>query len=479
MAAHGVGKWWRTGAWLATTALVGCAVGPRYNPPTAPVPPAYKEAVAQDSWKPAEPRDAVARGKWWEVYGDPGLDALEERIGLTSQTLKAAEARFRQARALVGLDRADYLPTITVGPSATRTRYSANRPLATSGAAATDNDFVLPVDVSYEADVWGRVRRSVEARRADAQARAADVEAVRLSLTAELAVDYFQLRSRDAERRLLDTTAKGYEKALELTQNRYRGGIASQVDVTQAEAQLQATRAQAIDVEVQRAQFEHAIATLVGEPASTFNLPADTADVSLPSLPAGLPSQLLERRPDVAAAERRMAAACARIGVAEAAYFPTIELHGRGGVESTALATLFSGPSAIWSVAGSLLGTIFDGGRRRAGTAEARAVYDEAVASYRQAVLTSVAEVEDNLSALRILEAEARAQEAAVAAARRSLELSTNRYQGGIVSYLEVITAQSTSLTDERLAVDIRRRRTTASVLLIKALGGGWVEQSS
>jgi NodT family efflux transporter outer membrane factor (OMF) lipoprotein len=448
-----------------------CAVGPQYSRPSVPAPPAYREAGA---WKAAKPSDHVGRGKWWAVFQDPGLDALEDQITLSNQTLRAAEAQFLQARALIRFDRAGYFPTATLAPSAARSRLSANRPLSSSPSPVTNNDFVLPFDVSYEADVWGRVRRSVAARRADAQASAADLEAVRLSLAAELAVDYFELRGLDAEEELLHSTARGYERALELTRSRYQGGIASQVDVAQAEAQLEATRAQAIDVGVQRSQLEHAIATLTGQAASGFSLPPSPPHRAPPSTPVGVPSELLERRPDIAAAERRMAAACERIGVAKAAYFPTVTLTASRGFESRALGVLLSGPSALWSVAGGALQTIFDAGRRRATSEQAREAYNQAVASYRQTVLTGFQEVEDNLAALRILEEEAKIQDAAVTAAQRSLELSTNRYKGGVVSYLEVITAQSTALADERLAVGILRRRMTASILLVKALGGGW-----
>jgi NodT family efflux transporter outer membrane factor (OMF) lipoprotein len=455
--------------------LAGCAVGPRYVRPLAPLPPSYKEAVAPaEGWKVLEPRDDSARGSWWRLFDDPELAALESRIEVSSQALKAAEARFRQARALVRSERSALLPTVQGGASATRTRLSGDRPFSASARAGTSTDIVLSADASYEVDVWGRVRRAVEARRADAEASAADLEAVRLSLTAELAVDYFELRSLDAEKTLLQTTAWGYEKALELTQNRYRGGIASQVDVAQAEAQLQATRAQAIDTGVRRSQMEHAIATLVGEPASAFSLLVDATERTAPRVPPGVPSELLERRPDVAAAERRVAAASARIGVAQAAYFPAVTLSAAGGSESTAVDALLSGPSAVWSIAGRALEMVFDGGRRRAASQQARAAYDESVAAYRQTVLASVQEVEDQLAALAVLEAELTTQDSAVAAARRSLELSTNRYKGGIVSYLEVISAQSTVLTDERAAVDLRRRHRTASLLLIKAIGGGW-----
>jgi NodT family efflux transporter outer membrane factor (OMF) lipoprotein len=464
---------------LTLIAIAGCAVGPRYARPAAPVPPAYKEdrpapAGGAPIWRPAEPADQELRGDWWTMFGDPELSALEARLAVSSETLKVAEAQFRQARALVRFARADYVPTMTAGASITRTRASRNRPVTQTSSGHAYSDFVLPVDVSYEADLWGRVRRTVEARRAQAQAAAGDVASVRLSLQAELALDYFELRGLDAVGFLLDSTVVAYEKALDLTRNRYQGGIASAAEVAQAETQLEATRAQRIDLGVQRAAFEHAIAVLIGEPASTFSVVAAPVDAHPPAIPAGLPSDLLQRRPDVAAAERRVAAANAQIGVARAAFFPSLVLSATGGFESGRAATWLNGPSLLWSVGSSLVQTLFDGGRRRAFSDQAQAAYDGAVASYRDQVLTSFAQVEDNLAALRILADEADRQAAAVNAAERALVLSTNRYKGGIVTYLEVATAQSTALANERIAVELTTRRMAASVLLVKALGGGW-----
>jgi NodT family efflux transporter outer membrane factor (OMF) lipoprotein len=450
----------------------GCTVGPRYAKPSTPAPPAYKE-VPPD-WKTAQPSDQIAKGKWWEIFQDPQLNALEEQINVSNENLKAAEARFQQARALVRFNRAAYYPTVSAGASGTREHLSSNRPLVPASTRVNGTDLVIPVDVSYEADVFGRVRHTVEAARADAQASAADLEAVRLSLHAELAFDYFEMRTLDAEEQLLLSNVTSFEKALELTQSRYNGGVASAVDVAQAQTQLENTRAQAIDVMVARAQNEHAIATLIGQPAPTFTSPVAAWNTPPPDTPPGVPSELLERRPDIAAAERRAAAANAQIGVARAAYFPIFTLTGSGGFESTAITTLIQGPSGFLTAGAAAAVTAFDGGRRRAASEQARAVYDESVANYRQTVLTAFQEVEDSLAVLRILDDEARAQQAAVAAAEHSLELSTNRYKGGVVSYLEVTTAQSTALADERAAVDILRRRMTASVSLIKALGGGW-----
>jgi NodT family efflux transporter outer membrane factor (OMF) lipoprotein len=461
-----------SGLLISLLLFSGCTVGPRYAKPTVPTAPEYKEVPSD--WKTAQPSDQIARGKWWEIFQDAQLNALEEQINVSNENLKSAEAQFQQARALVRFNRAAYYPTVTAGASAAREHLSQNRPLVTSASATNVSDFSIPVDASYEADVFGRVRHTVEAARANAQASAADLESVRLSLHAELAFDYFEMRTLDAEEQLLLSNVTSFEKALDLTQNRYKGGVASAVDVAQAQTQLENTRTQAIDVLVQRAQNEHAIATLIGQPASTFTAPALAWNSPPPDIPPGIPSELLERRPDIAAAERRVAAANAQVGVARAAYFPIFTLTGSGGFESTAITTLIQGPSGFLTVGAAAAVTAFDGGRRRAVSEQARAAYDESVANYRQSVLAAFQEVEDNLAALRILNDEAKAQQAAVAAAEHSLDLSNNRYRGGVVSYLEVTTAQSTALADERAAVDILRRRMTASVSLIKALGGGW-----
>jgi len=456
--------------------LSGCAVGPRYSKPTVSPPPGYKE-VPPD-WKSAQPNDQIARGKWWEIFQDTQLNSLEEQVNVSNQNLKAVEAQFRQARALVRFNRAAYYPTVTAGASAEREHLSQHRPLVSSSTPTNATDLVIPFDVSYEADVFGRVRHTVEAARSSAQASAADLESVSLSLHAELAVDYFQMRTLDAEEQLLNSNVTAFERALELTQNRYTGGVASAVDVAQAQTQLENTRTQAIDVLIQRAQNEHAIAALTGQPASTFSISPAAWNTPPPAIPPGLPSDLLERRPDIAAAERRVAAANAQVGEARAAYFPVFSLTGSGGFESTSIATLIQGPSGFLTAGASAAMTAFDVGRRRALSEQARAAYDESEANYRQTVLTALREVEDNLATSRILNAEAKAQQAAVAAAKHSLDLSTNRYKGGVVSYLEVTTAQSTALADERAAVDILRRRMTASVSLIKALGGGWNSSS-
>jgi NodT family efflux transporter outer membrane factor (OMF) lipoprotein len=456
---------------LAPIFSFACAVGPRYSKSTTSSPPEFKETPS--NWKTAQPSDQVARGKWWEIFQDSQLNSLEEQINVSNQNLKASQAQFAQARALVRFNRADYYPTVTAGLSGARAHQSSNRPTGTLAPTNT-TDIILPVDVSYEPDVFGRVRRTLEAARANAQATAGDVESLNLSLHAELAIDYFQLRTLDAEGQLLNSTVSAFERALELTQNRYKGGVASAVDVAQAQTQLETTRAQAIDVRVARSQNEHAIAVLIGQPSSTFAIPVSPWNTPPPAIPPGMPSDLLERRPDISAAERRVAAANAQIGVARAAYFPAVTLSGSGGFESTVITTLIQGPSGFLTASASAVVTVFDVGRRRALSEQAKAGYDQTLANYRQTILTAFQEVEDNLAALRILEQEAATQQAAVAAAEHSLDLSTTRYKGGVVSYLEVITAQSTALADERAAVDILRRRMTASVSLIKALGGGW-----
>ena len=438
--------------------------------PATETPARYKEI---GDWKPAQPGDEFAKGRWWEVYSDPQLNSLEDQLSISNQTLKAAQARFLEARAGVRVSRAGLFPTATAGLSISRARPSQNRALARP-TSLTYNDFLLPVDVSYEPDVWGRVRRTVEAARSEAQASAADLASVELSLRAELALDYFQLRGIDSQKHLLDSTVTAYERTLELAQSRYHGGLASAVDVAQAQTQLETTRAQAADLEVQRAAFEHALAVLTGHAPYQFTVPPSPLAVPPPSIPPGLPSDLLERRPDIAAAERRVEEANAQIGVARAAWFPLFTLSGAGGFESSKIGTLLQGPGGFWSLAGSAAELAFDGGKRRGLTQAARAAYDQSVDNYRQTALTAFEEVEDNLAALRILEDVARMQGAAVAAAQHSLALSNTRYQGGVTSYLEVVTAQSAALSDERAAVDILTRRMIASVLLIKALGGGW-----
>jgi NodT family efflux transporter outer membrane factor (OMF) lipoprotein len=436
------------------------------------MPPAYKEI---GDWKTAQPNDQNLGGNWWEVFQDSQLNALEQQINVSNQNLKAATAQYQQARAVLRYNRADYYPTLTANPSAARQRFSANRsPRNPTFNGVTFNDFTVPLDLSYQVNAFGRVSKNVEFFREEAQASAGDLAVVNLTMHATLAVDYFAARALDAEEKLLQDTVIQYEQALQLNQDRYSGGIASEVEVEQARTILETTRAQAIDVAVARSQFEHAVAVLLGKPPAEFTLPPLPLTTPPPAVPVGVPSELLERRPDIAAAERRVAAANAQIGLAKLAYYPLINLTGSGGFDSGAITTLLQGPSAIWSVGASAAFTVFDVGRRRALSDEAKTGYDLAVANYRETSLTAFQQVEDNLAALRILEQEAGVQNKAVEAAQRSLALSVTRYEGGVTSYLEVITAQNAALADELTAVNILGRRMASAVLLIQALGGGW-----
>jgi NodT family efflux transporter outer membrane factor (OMF) lipoprotein len=401
---------------------------------------------------------------------------LEEQLTASNQDLKVAEARFRQARAMIRFNRSEEFPTISTSPSIVNERDSAHQPyfppsLANNGTGA----FTLPFDLSYEVDLWGRVRRTVSASREEAQASAGDLQTANLSLHAELAVDYFELRSADDQKQLLDNTVAAYTDALKLTQNRFEGGAAPKSDVAQAQTQLDGARVQDTDITVTRAQFEHAIATLIGKPPAEFSIaPAPSTVMELPVIPVGLPATLLERRPDIAAGERRVAEANDQIGIARAAFFPTLVLGAAGGFSGTSITNWLNWPSRMWAVGPQLSQTIFDAGRRRAVSEGATANYDATVASYRQTTLTAFQEVEDNLAALRILEKESQQQKEATTSAEESLQLFTNRYQGGVDNYLQVITAQTVLLTNQRNDIDIERRRMDASVLLVKAIGGGW-----
>lgn len=456
----------------AATFATGCAVGPKYKVPAVTAPPAYKESA---NWKPAQPNEQHLGGNWWEIFQDPQLNTLEQQINVSNQNLKAAVAQYQGARAALRYVRADYFPTISVSPSATREQYSNNRPPRSSSFdGMTFNDFVVPVNFSYQANVWGRVSKNVESYREQAQASAADLAVVNLSMHATLAVDYFAARTLDAEEKLLQDTVMQYQQAFQLNEDRYQGGLGSDVEVEQARTILQTTRAQLVDVGVARAQYEHAVAVLVGKAPADFTLPPLPLATPPPPIPVGVPSELLERRPDIAAAERRVASANAQIGLAESAYYPLVNILGTGGFESGSITTLLQGPGAMWAVGASVAQTVFDGGRRHAAKDQAKAAYDSAVASYRQTVLTSFQQVEDNLAALRILEEEAGVQASAVEAAQRSLDLSNTRYEGGVTSYLEVITAQNADLSDELTAVNILGRRMASAVLLIEAIGGGW-----
>ena len=464
---------------LPVLATAACLVGPTYHRPSAPMPAAYKELAEKQAalgltWKAAQPNDAAGRGKWWTLLGDPGLDDLEEMVAVSNQTIAMAEAQYRGARALVGGVRSSLFPSIGIGVSAGRSSGVTTRSPGAGQAAPAVDSFEVPVTMSWTLDIFGRIRRSVQAGLANAQASAADLEGVRLAMQAEAAMDYLALRGLDAEIDLLNRTAAGYQTALGLTENRFKQGVVSGVDVAQAKTQLDATRAQATDLSFSRAKIEHALAVLVGKPPAEFALPPAALHIAPPDIPAGLPSELLERRPDIAAAERRMAAANAQIGVAVAGYFPSLGLSGTAGYLDSKLAGLFSLPNRLWSLGASLFETLFNGGQRRALKEQAVAAYDAAVADYRETVLTAFAQVEDNLAALRILAEEARYQNDAVTEAELALKLANNRYGNGVTSYLEVVTAQSTALTNERLAVELLTRRLTAGVALIEALGGGW-----
>jgi NodT family efflux transporter outer membrane factor (OMF) lipoprotein len=460
--------------WLLAGTLTACSFAPAYKAPSS-VPPAgvYKEA---GDWKVAQPLDDQSRGAWWTLFQDPQLDALEARVGDANQNIKAAFARLEQARASTRIARADLFPTLTVQSSAARARASVNAPRFPPGARALGSDFTLGADLSYEIDLWGRVRNAVNSAKASQQASAADLATLDLSIRAEVAVDYFTLRGADAQQALLDRTVEDYAKSLALTQNLYNGGGAALSDVAQAQAQLETARTQAADIRLQRAQTEHAIAVLVGENPSAFHLdlnplPLETAP---PAADPGLPSALLERRPDVAAAERRVAAANANIGVARAAYFPVFSLGATFGYESTRSSNWLTAPSRMWSAGPQGLLTVFDAGRHRAQSAQAHAIYDEQVAGYRNAVLTAYQEVEDNLAALRQLQQESVSEAAAVTATGTALQQAQYRYKAGIVTYLEVATTENISLQAQLSNVNIQLRRMTASVLLVKALGGGW-----
>jgi NodT family efflux transporter outer membrane factor (OMF) lipoprotein len=459
---------------ILVAVLAGCTLGPDYHRPDAPAVDVFRETPP--GWKQAEPRDDIERGRWWEMFGDPQLSGLIEKIDVSNQTLAASEAQYRQALAALGISRAALYPTLDANATAVRS-HSPGSTLGGTTAGRTLTSYGGRLTAQWELDLWGRVRRSVEAAEAAARASTADVGAARLSLQAQLATSYFQLRSLDAQARLLDDTAGALRKSLELTENRYRAGVVARADVVQADAQLKSTLVQTIDLGVQRAQLEHSIAVLTGVPPSGLAIASVRSfDIGVPAIPPGLPSALLERRPDVAAAERRVHASNAQIGVAKAAYFPQLTLTALFGFTSPDVSVLFTGPSRQWSVGPSVAQSIFDAGLRRSQTEQAIAAYDATVANYRQVTLSAFQEVEDNLSALRILEEEARSEEEAVQAARLSLSLVLNQYKAGTVSYLNVVTAQTALLNEERNAVGIQARRLAAAVALIRALGGGWHE---
>jgi NodT family efflux transporter outer membrane factor (OMF) lipoprotein len=443
--------------------LGGCMVGPKYAKPTVPIAPVFKEG---NGWKTASPNDQALRGDWWTMFGDPQLNVLETQVDTANQTLKAAEANYRAAREAIMLSRAQLKPTISTEPGIEAIHEAVGKTSTGQVVQAGPGSAVLPLDFNWEIDLWGRLRRGVTSAREQAQASAADLENARLSLHAELAIDYFELRSADAQIKLLAETIKAYTQALQLTEDRFEGGAAPQSDVTQARTQLDTARVQETDVGVMRAQYEHAIAILIGEPPADLTLAPAPVTAAIPDIPVAVPSQMLERRPDVAAEERRMASANEQIGIAKAAYYPEVSLSALGG--------LGGWPGALWAVGPMLTETLFDGGRRRATSNIALANYDAAVANYRQTALTAFQQVEDNLAALRVLETESGQQKEATASAVESLDLFQTRYEGGVDTYLQVVTWQTAALMNERAEIDLMRRRLDASVLLIKAVGGGW-----
>ncbi len=445
--------------------LTSCLIGPKYQRPGVPAPPAYKEELPA-GWKEAQPNEGALRGKWWNIYNDPGLDALEDQVSISNQNVLAAEAQFRAAKAAVRITRAAQFPNVTAAASATGS--------GTGATSGVQRSYTIPVDVTYQIDIWGSIRRGVAANSAIAQATAAELENARLLYQAELAADYFQIRGLDASRQLLDATVKSYERYVQLTQDRYDGGIASMGDVALARTQLESARAQLVDLGIQRAQFEHAIAVLTGKPPSDLSIAAAPNQAPPPASPIGIPSSLLERRPDIAAAERQVAAANEQIGIAKAAFYPSLTFSAGVGSQTSAILDLLTWPTRFWSVGTQLAETVFDAGKRRAQVKVTQAAYDATVANYRQTVLTAFQQVEDSLAQLRILSEEAEIVDRAVHAAQQSLEISTVQYRGGIANYLQVITAQTSVLQNQRAAVEILTRRLLASVFLIQALGGGW-----
>ncbi|MDE1161211.1 MAG: efflux transporter outer membrane subunit [Acidobacteriaceae bacterium] len=479
---HRTTRWNRYSIALGQVGLVlltGCTVGPKYKTPTAALAPSFSEAApSTKDWKAGQPRDTDHKGEWWRVFEDQPLNDLEAQIAGANQDLKTAEAHFNIARGVVRGARASYLPSADAGVSAGTVRTSANAPYFLTDLANNGSpNFSLPIDLNYELDLWGRVRHEVADARAQAQASAADLENVRLSLHAELALDYFALRGADAQAQLFDRTIKAYEDALQLTKDRFQGGLAISSDVAQAETQLEQAHVQRIDVDVKRRQLEHALAVLVGQPPEAVHIPVQPLSVNPPAIPvlqAGVPSELLERRPDIAAAERRVASANEQIGIAKAAYFPTLSLSALMGIQSTSASNWFSWPSRMWAVGPSVSQSVFDGGRRRAASEQARANYDATISTYRQTTLQAFQQVEDNLAAQKLLGEEATRQHRATMASLEALDTFQSRYQGGLGLYLEVVTSQTTALINQRTEIELTTRRLDASVLLIKALGGSW-----
>ena len=463
---------------VATLALSGCMVGPKYAKPVAATTPGFKEAptLPQDDhgWHPAQPADQVAKGDWWLVFSDDGLNQLEPQVASSNENIKVALSNLEIARQQIHINRSYLYPTIGSSPFVGASRYSANRPFFTGNPGNGEGDLQLPLDLNWEVDLFGRLRRGVNIAKQETQASAADLQNVLLSLQAELAVDYFELRAADAQKKLLNDTVGQYEEALRVTNNRFEGGVSPKSDVSQAQTQLQAAKVQASDIDARRAGYEHAIAVLIGKPPASVTLAVAPLNAQPPAVPPGLPAELLERRPDIAAAERRTAEANERIGIARAAFFPSLTFSGLVGFESTNPANILDKSNFIYALGPTLGQTIFTAGRLGAVSAQAYADLNAASASYRQATLTAYQQVEDNLAMLRILAIEAEQQRQATAAAQEAQQIFNNRYVGGVDTYLQVITAQTLALNNERNDIDIMRRRMDASVLLIKALGGGW-----
>jgi multidrug efflux system outer membrane protein len=452
----------------------GCTVGPKYQRATAPVPAKWDVA---EPWRESTPKDALAKGEWWSVFHDDELSALEKQALDANQTIKVSEAHLWQARATAAIQVATLFPTLSTSPSVERQRISGNRPANSNfpvSRPVSQNNYILPFTAGYEVDLFGQRRRSIEAAQASYQASAADLENVRLVITAELAGDYFTLRQLDSEIGILNRTVEALQKGLQLVDSRHKGGVASGLDVAQEETLLNTTRTQATLLLQQRKQSEDAIAVLVGKPAPDFHLPIKELNAEPPSLDAGLPSDLLERRPDIAEAERQMAVANAQIGIAKAAYYPSLNLFGQGGWQAANIAKLLNVQSTFWAVGANVAETIFSGGQRRAQVEFAKGGYDASVAGYRNSVLTAFQEVQDDVTGLTVLDQAKQSQQQAVDAARRTLDLSLNRYQGGLVSYLDVVTAQQNLLNNEQELAVIDGQRLVTSVLLVKALGGGW-----
>jgi NodT family efflux transporter outer membrane factor (OMF) lipoprotein len=456
----------------------GCSLAPKYQRPAVETPSAFKElepesTAATNFWKMARPSDDALRGKWWEMFTNAQLNALEEQVAVSNQNVAAAFANFLSARAIVKEARAQLFPTLTANPAVTRSRSAVNQSGSSVGSA-TFTDYSLPLDASWQPDLWGRIRNTVKGNTFEAQATAADLQNTRLGAQAELAADFFQLRAQDALKQLFDDAVRAYRESLDLTEVRFQTGIASDQDVAQAEIQLQTAEAQATNLGILRAQLEHAIALLLGKPASTFSITVEPLSTSPPAGPVTLPSELLERRPDIASAERRVAEANARIGVAKAAYYPNVTLSASGAFQSASISSLLNWSSRAWSVGAGLAETIFDAGQRKATVEQFRADYDNTVARYRQTVLAAFQQVEDNLSTLRILAHQVEQQETVVKSSERYLTLATDRYKLGIDSYLNVITAQTTYLVNRQTLVNLRTQQMTASVQLVEAVGGGW-----